>query len=754
VKIRRLLPASLLLLWLALLGACAGAELAAKPLPTAPPPPATTVAARVVPPAAPPQICGTPLARTVDTADIRFGITAPDPYRWMEGNDNAELVSWLRAQGECTQRLVARIPGRDSLFKRLRDLGLGTSSEHAMHVAAGRAFFQEVDAGEQLPKLLVREADGKQRVLVDPAKLGQGDRHASINEFSPSPDGRLVAYDLALGGGEISSIHVMDVAKGTDLPDVIEHVWGEFAASWMPDGRSFFYTQMAPAKADADPMQNMQVRWHVLGQPVTTDVPVFGNGLTPTATLPIAPEEFPAILVQPGTPWAFAVLGGAHSERRIAVTPLAKLDRTAAGKTPWRSVAEYADQVEDGAVHGDRLYLLTFKGASNRKLVSVPLSDPDLTKAKVEIPEAADATLVSITGARDALYAKQMVSGRALLWRLPWGKAPVRVTLPFEGWIDEVATDPLRDGARFSLEGWTQPGAYFDVDTANAASRPAGIATKTNADYSNVVAEEVEATSSDGTKVPLSILRPKDLVTDGSRPAVLYGYGGYGIPQTPSFSPTRLAWLERGATLAICHVRGGGEKGRRWQDDGSHEHKMNGIHDFEACGQYLVDHKLTSPAHLAARGGSAGGILIGRAITDRPDLFVAANIAVGVVNPTRILVAENGANQKFELGDPETESGFKALWEMDAYQHVSPNTEYPAVMFTVGLNDKRVAPWMTGKMAARMQALSTSGRPVVVRIDADAGHGIGSTRDQFYAELADVYSFILEAAGEPAFQPR
>jgi prolyl oligopeptidase len=732
-----------------LLGACGGGELPVHAPPPAPAPSVVTGSA----PAAPAQPCGIPAARTVDAVETRYGVTVSDPYRWMEGNDSAELVSWLRAQGECAQKLLGRIPGRERLFERLRDLGLGSSAERSMHVAGGRAFFQEIDAGEQLPKLVVREADGQQRVLVDPAKLGQGGRHASVEELSPSPDGKLVAYDLALGGSEVSSIHVMDVATGTELPDVIEHVWGEFAASWMPDGRSFFYTQMAPAKPDADPMQNMQVRWHVLGQPVAKDVAILGKGVS--GNLAVAPEEDPLLFVQPGTSWAFALLTGAQSERRMAVAPLAKVDRTGAGKTPWRTIAEYADRVEDAAVHRDRLYLLTFQGASNRELMSVPLSDPDLARARVEIPEAPEATLVSLAGARDGLYLRQMVSGRAHLLRMAWNERAAPVALPFEGWIAEVATDPLRDGARFSLEGWTRPEAYYDVDVARAApaSRPTGIATRTNADYSNVVAEDVEAKSSDGTAVPLSILRPKDLVMDGTRPAVLYGYGGYGIAQTPSFSPTRLAWLERGATYAVCHVRGGGEKGRRWQDDGSREHKMNGVHDLEACAQYLIDHRLTSASHLAARGGSAGGILVGRAITDHPDLFAAAQIKAGIVNPTRILAAENGANQKLELGDPETEGGFEALLDMDAYQHVAPGTAYPAVVFTVGLNDRRVAPWMTGKMAARMQALSTSGRPVVVRIDEDAGHGFGSTRDQVYAELADVYAFLLAAEGDPAFLP-
>jgi prolyl oligopeptidase len=738
-----------------LLGACAGEA----PPPRAPsastlsPVAATTAApAPAPPPTVPLQVCASPRAREADTSEVKFGITVADPYRWMEGNDNAELTTWLRAQGDCTQHYIGRIAARDTLFRRLRELGLGTSSQYSMHLAGRRAFFQEVRAGEQLSSLVVREANGQQRILVDPSKLGQGTSHASVNAFSPSPDGKLVAYDLALGGGEVSSIHVMDVTKGTDLPDVIDHVWGEFAAAWLPDGKSFFYTQMtqmAAAKPDVDPLQNMQARYHVLGQPVAKDVALLGNGAT--ATLPVAPEEFPGVSVLPGVSWAFAVMRGAHSEVRVAIAPLAKLDRSGAGKTPWRVVAEYADQVEDFEPHGDRLYVTTFKEAPNRKVLSVPLADPDLSKAKVEIPESPEATIRDITEARDGLYMKTMTSGRARLWRVAGNKPPVPIALPFEGWVNELTTDRLGDGARFDMVGWTRPTAFYDVNVKGAVT-PSGIATKTNADFSNIVADQVEATSSDGTAVPLSILHPKDLTMDGSRPALLYGYGGYGSSQNPSFSSTRLPWLELGSTYAVCHVRGGGEKGRRWQDGGSHEHKMNGIHDFEACAQYLIDHKFTSASHLAAWGRSAGGILIGRAVTDRPDLFVAANIAVGLVNTTRLLAAENGANQKFELGDPETEGGFKALYDMDSFQHVAPNTAYPATIFTIGLNDKRVPPWMTAKMGARMQALSTSGRPILVRIDADAGHGVGSTRDQTFAELADVYSFILASAGEKAFQ--
>jgi prolyl oligopeptidase len=550
-----------------ILGACGGEAPAPQGPPQALTPPIVTAAAQ---PAAPsrtrPQVCGGLPAREVATTETTFGMTVTDPYRWMEGNDNAELNTWLRAQGECAAKVLGGLQGRDALFTRLRDLGLGTSGQYAMHLAGGRGFFLEIAAGEQLPSLVVREPDGKQRVLVNPAKLGQGGQHASVNAFAPSPDGRRIAYDLALGGGEVSSIHVMEVATGKDLPDVIERVWGEFSAEWMPDGQSFFYTQMALAKPDADPLQNMQARYHVLGQPVTRDVALLGNGAPSNIT--VSPEEFPDITVAPGTTWALAFLSGAHSEQRVAVVPLAKLDRTGGGKIPWRTVAEYADQVDGATAHGDRLYLSTFKGAPNRKVVSVPLADPDLSKAKVEAAENPEATIEMMSSARDGLYIKTMASGRAHLWRMPWKGGTSAVALPFDGWVDELATDPLRDGARFDFVGWTRPPSFYDAD-AKGTVKATGIATKTNADYTNIVADEVDATSSDGTRVPLSILHPKDLKMDGSRPAILYGYGAYGLSETPSFSTSRLPWMELGASFAVCHVRGGGEKGRKWQDDGA-----------------------------------------------------------------------------------------------------------------------------------------------------------------------------------------
>ncbi|HEY2735069.1 MAG TPA: prolyl oligopeptidase family serine peptidase, partial [Polyangiales bacterium] len=581
-------------------------------------------------------------------------------------------------------------------------------------------------------------------------------QHASINSFAPSPDGALLAYDLALGGGEISAIHVLDVVSGAALPDVIERVWGEFAAAWLPDGTGFFYTQMAEPRPGVDPMFDMQARWHVLGDAVEHDAFMLGDRVA--GSPPLASHEFPSLFVVPGSAWAIAAMGGAHAETRFAIAPLTALDRSGAGKTPWRMVAEYSDQIDAAWPHGDRLYMTTFKDASNKKLISVPLADPILPTAKLEVAENREAPIVDFVVARDAIYLETMARGLAKLWRLPWSEtqnaAPhlEAVALPFEGYVDAIASDAQREGAIFSLEGWTRPNHYFAIDRSGAIS-DSGIASTSDADFSHVVAEEVDATSSDGTDVPLSILHLETTARDESHPALLSGYGGYGVSQTPSFDPARLAWIERGGVFAICHVRGGGENGHAWQVDGTHEHKLNGVHDFEGCAQYLIDHHLSAPSRISARGRSMGGVLVGRAITERPELFAAANIGVGIVNPLRILFAENGANQVSELGDPETQAGFDSILEMDPYQHVVPNRSYPAVLFTVGLNDKRVAPWMTAKMAAKLQADSDSRKPIWIRIDDDAGHGVGSTRDQLYAERADVYAFLLAASEQRDVSP-
>jgi prolyl oligopeptidase len=738
----------------AVMASCSSPSSTVRTEPPASAPPATAaapapVAAATAATAAAPGPAGPPRARTVDVTETHFGITVSDPYRWMEGNDNPEATAWLVAQGNWTRGYLARIPGHDALLARIRELGNATGAAARAEPVAGKLFYFRTAPGEQLPRVMVREA-GKQRVLVDPAAFAASTGHASVDGFSASPDGARLAFNVSTGGGETAAVHVLDLATGKQLADRVDRVPGAARVTWLPDSTGFFYVQKVAEGRGVDPMLDPQMRLHILGTPAEQDAGVLGSAVRGVA---VAPNEWSIALATGSARWVLAEIAGARSEARIVVAPVAAIDRSGAGRTPWHAVAGYDDGVAAATVHGDRVYLRSYKGASNFRIISLDAAHPDAAAARVEVAEDPQARLVDMAAARDALYLVKSVNGSARLLRWAWRGQPTEIALPFDGWIDELTADPARDGVLFEAEGWTHPAAYYSYVPGKNAVVADALAMETNADYAGIVADEVEATSADGARVPLSILHRADVAHDGARPAIVLGYGGYGISETPTFSPTRLAWLERGGVYAICHVRGGGEKGHAWRVDGMQERKINGIHDLEACAQALIDARLSSPAHLFARGGSMGGVLIGRAITDRPDLFAAANILVGIVNPLRLLAAKNGPTQIPEVGDPETEAGFRALAAMDPYQHVVA-AAYPATMFSIGLNDARVSPWMTGKMAARMQALTASGKPVVIRVDSDAGHGIGSQRDQTFTALADEWSFFLAASGDPSFQPR
>lgn len=686
-------------------------------------------------------------------ADTLHGVALEDPYRWMEQPENPEFAEWMRAQGRYTTARLRAIPHRDELLRRVRELALATRGIRRLTRVGDQLFFLRADSGAALPWLAVRGADGAERVLFDPAAhRGDDGQHISIDNFTPSPDGRLVALNLARGGGEVSRVHVLETATGAMRPDVIERIWGEFAVSWLPDGSGFFYTQMAPASDDpgADPLLGMRVRVHRLGTAPENDPLVLGPALTPR--MPIDPREFPWIEVSRGSEWMLAFASGARAETRLCVARLAELRGT---ETPWRCVAEYDDQVESAAVHGDDLFLLSSKDAPNRRVLRVPLADPALARAEVVVPEGAERVLTSIAAARDALYVVQLDRGSDRVSRLDYGGGvPREVALPLAQASVGLVASPEQEGVLVSAQGWTQPGAWYALEAAGATLRDIGLGTSSPADFSGIVVESVDAASFDGARVPLTILRSRGLALDSSHPAVLFGYAGYGYPIQPAFQANLLAWLERGGVYAVCHARGGGEKGRAWYLAGKGQQKQNGVRDFIACAEYLSARGYTRPERLGAWSASMGGVLVGGAITERPDAFGAAVVEVGILNPVRLLQGVNGANQIAELGDPGTEEGYRALAAMDPYHHVRPGTRYPAVLLPVGLNDGRVSAWHSAKFAARLTARTASGRPVLIRIDEEAGHGVGSTRDQAAELDADVFAFLLWQLGHPDFQPR
>ena len=709
-----------------------------------------------------PLVLSPPVAPVKGVIDDYYGTKVADAYRYMENLKDPEVGAWFKAQNDYTRAALDTIPGREKLLARIREL-----DQSVPRVAAGRMpgdvyMIWKLLPDEDVAKIYLRNGlKGTDRLLVDPAKIkltpeDQAKGKNSIAGVAVSPDGKLMVIGITPGGSETNNeLHVIEIATDRELGEVITHgacAEGLFV-SWLPDNRSFVYGRLQdlPASAPAEQVrQNFRSYLHILGTDQAKDTPIFGNGVV--SAIAVDPSLIASVNIPQDSQFAIGQING-------SVTPnsayyIAPVDSIGKPNTPWRKIADFADGVTSVAVHGDDLYLLTYKDAPRYKIVRIDARKPDLSAGWTVVP-AGEALIADMSQASDALYVRLMDGGIGRLLRVPFGPAakPEHVALPFDGNV-YLSADVRVPGALLYVTTWTKAFKIYVYDPKSKQVSDTGIQPAGPFDApANVESEEVKVPSHDGTLVPLSIVHKKGLNLDGTNPTLVEGYGGYAISIDPYFSPVQLAWYERGGVTATCHVRGGGEFGEEWHVAGKGATKPNTWLDFIACAQYLVDKKYTTPSRLAGSGASAGGILIGRAITERPDLFGAAIIDVGVLDTVRFETSANGETNIPELGTVKTEEGFRNLYAMSAYHHVKDHTPYPAVLLTTGMNDPRVDPWLPGKMTARLQAATSSGKPVLLRIDYGGGHGGGSGENQQQEATADRWSFLLWQFGVAGFQP-
>ena len=693
-----------------------------------------------------------PIAPVREVMDDYFGTKVSDPYRWLENTKDPEVTAWMKAQNDYARKILASIPGRDQLRDRIKALDNAGSVVSGLQVWGGRYFYFKIEPGSDNRKLFMRDSIAAiERLLVDPEKLTTAEgKHFSIDYFQPSLDGKYVAYGISPGGSEESVLHVIESTTGKVLSDTIDRAqFGQ--PSWLSDS-SFFYARTQQLARDAPPTakyQKIRVYHHVLGADPDHEPAVFGYQVSPDVK--VTEDDFAAVAFSPGAPKYFLGLV-IHGVKRELDVYVAAFSENASAKTVWKKVADEADAVTGFDVHGDSLFLLSHKDASRYKVLRTSLANPDLAHATPVVP-ASEVVVVNIAAASDAVYVQDLDGGIGRLRRVPYDNATIQpVKLPFDGAIQSLVTNPIESGAWLELTSWTKSPLWYVLDASSSNLTDIGLVPPSPVDYSQVESEEVKAKSADGTMVPLSIVHKRGMARDRSHPTWLEAYGSYGITLDPTFRPTMLAFFERGGVFAVAHARGGGEYGEDWHLAGQKLTKQHTIDDMLAGAQYLIEHKYTSPARLAGEGTSAGGITIGGAITQRPDLFGAALIRVGDSDSLRSELMASGPANIPEFGTVKEPDGFKALYAMDAFQHVKPNTAYPAVLLTTGVNDPRVAPWQAAKMAARLQASTSSGKPVLLRVDYDAGHGMGSTKTQRDEELADEVAFLFWQLGEPEFQ--
>jgi prolyl oligopeptidase len=699
-----------------------------------------------------------PTAAVRNVPEVFFGTTVDDPYRYFENTKDAEVAAWMKAHSDHAHATLKRISGRDGLRARLEQLD-GSAAARVTNVTRLKGellFYERRGAQDDQFKLFMRQGlQGRERLLFDPETLKKrtGKPHA-INYYTPSPDGSIVAVGVSAAGSEEAAMRFINTRTGRQIgPEIARVLFGGIA--WLPDSSGLYFHRMQALKKDqpaTDKYLRSEIAFMRPGAPERTIRTVLraGDPAGPDgAAVPVT--EFPFFDITPEGRVVLQIVDGVSPEFTAYHSSLAQLK---AGKPAWQKLFDRADGVTALTIKGERAYWLTHQGAPRYRVMTAPLAGFSLSAAQVLVPESSR-VLSGLAGAADALYLEAREGNVKRLFKLAYqeGAQPVEVPLPVVGAFSLSASSAKLDvpGLLLDLQSWTRARQIYalsaDGRVNNTGLQPAGPYDAPG----DVVATEVMVKSHDGVMVPMSIIHKASTKLDGSNPTILYGYASYGITEEPFFSISRLAWMDNGGVFAVANPRGSGVFGKQWHEDGKKAKKPNTWRDFIACAEYLIAQNWTRKERLAIWGGSAGGLLVGRAMTERPDLFAAVVPEVGALDALRFETTPNGIPNIPEFGSRATEEGFRALLAMSSYQQVKDGTAYPAVLLTHGVNDPRVEVWNTTKFAARLMAASTSGKPVLMRLDYQSGHGIGSTKSQQLDERADLFAFLLWQMAVPGW---
>jgi prolyl oligopeptidase len=675
-----------------------------------------------------------------------WGRTVSDDYRYME-EQKPDTIAWMKAQGTYTRSVLDAIA---PLKKLKADVARFTASFGLIQgyvLYGGRAFYKERAIGSDNFDLMVKDSHGT-RKIVDVAALraGHGGDPYAINYFLASPDGMKVAVGVSAGGSEDAEITVYDAATGARIAGPVDRA--QFGATaWTEDGKTLFFIRLKKLGPQDPAIEKFKdssaVAWDLKSEPVPVVGATLGHGPT------LNHEEIPVIAIGVGSPVAAAFsVNGVQNELAIWLTPVGKVTEP---KPDWTKFVTREDAVTAIDTRGDEIFLLSHKDAPTFKVLSVHAGQP-VTKAKTLIAASPERVIEAIHAASDGLYVLATHGVYSQLLRVPAGTDRVEeVALPFSGHATEAFTDPRQPGVTVLMSGWVTPPNLRAYDPKTKSFRDLKIGTGGDMDPQAFVVSDLKAKAHDGTMVPLSLVQPRGV--KGAQVTMIEAYGSYGISELADFSVRRAAAIRQGISYGVCHVRGGGELGEAWRLGGKDANKHNTWDDLIACAETLIANGTTTKDKLFIIGGSAGGITMGRSLTERPDLFAGVLDLVPAGNTLRSEFSPNGPPNIPEFGTIKDKAGFANLYEMDTIVHIKKGVQYPAVMVTTGLNDPRVSSWEPAKVAAALQASGTA-RPVLLRIDAQAGHGIGSTKAQTDELAADVIAFVFWRAGLPQWRPR
>jgi len=682
-------------------------------------------------------------------SDVYHGVRVTDDYRWLEDWNDPAVKQWSSAENTYTRNYLDHLPSRPAIKDRLHQLTGESKNYSDLQYRSGVLFALKFEPPKQQAMLVsLSSADdlSEERVIVDPNTISDKATTA-IDFYVPSLDGKLVAIALSENGSEDSIGRVFEVTTGKELGDRVPRVnfaTGGGSISWNGDGSGFYYTRYPQGNERPSDDANFyqQVYFHKLGSDAAQDIYVIGKDFPRIAET--------ALLTSDDGKWILAsVKNGDGGEVAHYVMD------GASGK--WTQVTRFEDKIVNAKLAQDgNIYLLSHQGAPRGKVLRLSLSNPSLAEAKTVVSESpgigsdegARASIEDMVPTQEHLYVVDVIGGPFRI-RVFDHKGSLTETIPLPpisavGDVVHIGGDDVLYETSTYLEPW----AWYHFDAVQGKGSRTRLVQTSPVRFDDAEVVREFALSKDGTKIPLNIIRKKGTKLDGKNATILYAYGGYGVNQSPSFmNYVGRVWLDQGGIYAIANLRGGGEYGEEWHLAGNLIRKQNVFDDFIACAEHLIKRNYTSSAHLAIRGGSNGGLLMGAALTQRPELFRAVVSSVGIYDMLRVELDPNGAFNVTEFGTVKDPDQFKALYAYSPYHHVKDGTAYPAVIFFTGENDHRVNPMNSRKMTARLQAATSSHLPVLLRTSSNAGHGMGTALNERIEQAADLFSFLCDQLG-------
>ncbi|HEX6534670.1 MAG TPA: prolyl oligopeptidase family serine peptidase [Gemmatimonadaceae bacterium] len=678
-----------------------------------------------------------PDAKRVEQVDDYHGVRIADPYRWLEDTDSPETKRWVEEENALTSAYLAGIPERAQLEARLTTLW--NYPKYGVPIKRGDLYVFSENSGLQNQPVLYaqRKLDGKPVAILDPNTLST-DGTVALSAWDVSENGRYLAYAISASGSDWQEIHVRDIEHGKDLRDVLR--WVKFSGiAWTKDGRGFFYARYAEPSAGGAMRgvnKNQRLYYHRVGHPQSDDELIWDD--------PNEPDWLVSAQVSDDGRFALLTLSKGTDTRN----QLYFIDLVNPGKPKVTNpVVTLLDQFDASYAFIDNwgpvFFIHTDLDAPRGRVIAIDINAPRRTNWRTVIPESRDVLRsVALIGGEFAANYLHDASSRVRFFSLA-GQPAGELALPGLGTVDEIRGKPDEPELFYDFVSFLQPRSVFHFDVKRRAVQPFRVATVAF-DASAYETKQVFATSKDGTRVPIFITARKGVKLDGRNPVLVYGYGGFDIPVTPSFSASRLVWLERGGIYAVVTLRGGGEYGKSWHEAGMFERKQNVFDDFIAAAEYLIAEKYTSSDKLAMQGGSNGGLLVGAVMTQRPELFAAAIPAVGVMDMLRFQRFTIGWAWTSEYGSSDDSTQFQYLVKYSPLHNLRPGTRYPATLVETSDHDDRVVPGHSFKFAATLQADQAGAAPVLIRVETKAGHGAGKPTSKVIELAADEIAFLID----------